>query len=69
MTTQSPYHWILQIIQLVQLFLEGGRGLQHYNKGGREIQRTLEKTQAKIQSIYFKYVLKPAVDYRLQETL
>jgi hypothetical protein len=68
MVYSTPFLWVYQIINILELYLSKENQLPTYKKGFQEIQKTLEKTFQKLQHQYYKYVLEPELQYYIDNT-
>lgn len=59
------YFWVYQILLLLKYYTDGRNPVLHpyHEKGFREISRTLEKTYVRLEHTYYKYMLRPSLDF------
>lgn len=64
MTYESIYFYTSQIIKIIQYYISHDKYIpRQYHRGLNEIQKTLVQCYEKIENIYYRYALKPSLEY------
>ncbi len=64
MTYESLYFYTSQIIKIIQYYISHDTHLpRQYQRGLNEIHKTLAQCYEKIETIYYRYILKPNLEY------
>lgn len=68
MSGGNLFLWVVQLVQIVQLYVNAPPSSHFYEKGIHEIRRILEKTYHQIENKYYRYILEPELIYYLRNT-
>ena len=66
MSRGNLFLWVVQLIQIVQIYINAPKTSPYYEKGLGEIRRILEKTYNQVENKYYKYILEPELIYYLR---